>query len=86
MRKSANVRKTVVHKLRKSAAQIFFQMQKSQICTVHNFPNAELFFSRVQLFLQVTSEKFTNHIKIIYTIKKFLSYKKYNSLKINYVV
>ena len=40
-RKSANVRKTVVHKMRKSAAQIFFQMQKSQICTVHNFPNAE---------------------------------------------
>ena len=29
--KSANVRKTVVHKMRKSAAQIFFQMQKSQI-------------------------------------------------------
>ena len=27
--------------MRKSAAQIFFQMQKSQICTVHNFPNAE---------------------------------------------
>ena len=30
MCKSANVRKTVVHKMRKSAAQIFFQMQKLQ--------------------------------------------------------
>ena len=44
-RKSANVRKTVVHKMRKSAAQIFFQMQKSQICktqicTVHKNTNA----------------------------------------------
>ena len=29
MCKSANVQKTVVHKMRKSAAQIFFQMQKS---------------------------------------------------------
>ena len=38
--KSANVQKTVVHKMRKSAAQIFFQMQKSQICTVHKNTNA----------------------------------------------
>ena len=45
MRKSANVRKTVVHKMRKSAAQIFFQMQKSQICTVHKNTNAN--FCRV---------------------------------------
>ena len=37
MCKCANVRKTVVHKMRKSAAQIFFQMQKSQICTCHIF-------------------------------------------------
>ena len=41
MCKSANVRKTVVHKMRKSAAQIFFQMQKSQICTVHKNTNAQ---------------------------------------------
>ena len=40
MCKCANVRKTVVHKMRKSAAQIFFQMQKSQICTVHKNTNA----------------------------------------------
>ena len=40
MHKSANVQKPSVHKMRKSAAQIFFQMQLlhfSQICTVHNF-------------------------------------------------
>ena len=40
MCKSANVQKTVVHKMRKSAAQIIFQMQKSQICTVHKNTNA----------------------------------------------
>ena len=40
MCKSANVQKTDVHKMRKSAAQIFFQMQKSQICTVHKNTNA----------------------------------------------
>ena len=39
MCKCANVQKTVVHKMRKSAAQIIFQMQKSQIrksalCTI----------------------------------------------------
>ena len=40
MCKCANVQKTVVHKMRKSAAQIIFQMQKSQICTVHKNTNA----------------------------------------------
>ena len=44
MCKCANVQKTDVHKMRKSAAHKNFQMQKSQICTVHNFPNAEFFF------------------------------------------
>ena len=39
MCKSANVQKTDVHKMRKSAAQIIFQMQKSQfrksaLCTI----------------------------------------------------
>ena len=38
--KSANVRKTDVHKMRKSAAQIFFQMQKSQICKSANSHNS----------------------------------------------
>ena len=40
MCKCANVQKCVVHKMRKSAAQIIFQMQKSQICTVHKSANA----------------------------------------------
>ena len=40
MCKCANVQKPSVHKMRKSAAQIFFQMQKSQICTVHKNANA----------------------------------------------
>ena len=39
--KCANVQKPSVHKMRKSAIQNNFQMQKSQICTVHNFWNAE---------------------------------------------
>ena len=49
MCKCANVRKTVVHKMRKSAAQIIFQMQKSQICTVHKNTNAN--FCRVHNFV-----------------------------------
>ena len=49
MCKCANVRKTVVHKMRKSAAQIIFQMQKSQICTVHKNTNAT--FCRVHNFV-----------------------------------
>ena len=44
-----NVQKCVVHKMRKSAAQIFFQMQKSQICTVHKNTNAN--FCRVHNFV-----------------------------------
>ena len=34
MRKSANVRKTVVHKMRKSALHTFLQMQLSALCTI----------------------------------------------------
>ena len=47
MRKSANVRKTVVHKMRKSAAQIIFQMQKSQIRK-----SALCTFLSVQIFVE----------------------------------
>ena len=67
MCKSANVRKTVVHKMRKSAAQIIFQMQKSQICTVHKFTNATFCachnfvcaqFRQVQICVYVYVKKF----------------------------
>ena len=65
MCKSANVRKTVVHKMRKSAAQIIFQMQKSQICTVHK--------TQMQLSAHVTISEMQNSQmhKIIFIYESF---------------
>ena len=68
--------------MRKSAAQIIFQMQLfrfSQICTVHNFVCAS--FRRVHnLFL--LRENFSAHIKKIITIsrKNLRSLKKITTL------
>ena len=90
MCKSANVRKTVVHKMRKSAAQIFFQMQKSQICTVHKNTNANFcknvkfclckfckFFVVVCKYFFLCNVKIFKLIKIIYLKNLKINLKKY---------
>ena len=72
MCKSANVRKTVVHKMRKSAAQIFFQMQKSQIrksalCT---FLSANASFRQVHKFFFYVVKIFAYNLKKNYYVYK----------------
>ena len=55
MCKCANVQKCVVHKMRKSAAQIIFQMQKCEICKCAKMCRAS--FRQVTFFV-VCVEKF----------------------------
>ena len=72
MCKCANVQKTVVHKMRKSAAQIFFQMQllqihKSALCTNLQMQNSRpctIYFYNVKYFLCILE-------KLLFYIKKF---------------
>ena len=89
--KSANVRKTVVHKMRKSAAQIIFRMQVlhfSQICTVHNFVCAS--FRRLhnlfsaQCFMLTIFYNYAFFFCVKNFINLYLYFKKYTYIKIFY--
>ena len=67
-RKSANVRKTVVHKMRKSAAQIIFEMQllhfaQKHKCRFHHFA----FLHCAQFFFCTNSQMH----KIIFYVQLF---------------
>ena len=62
MCKCANVQKCVVHKMRKSAAQIFFQMQKSQICKCTNLQSEQ--FSLCTISTNVKCTKLFSALKL----------------------